>query len=268
MRRRFCHSSRSGRGRRALVLLAAAISHDRRFRGDGGRAGRRGPQDARGPLRLSQLVNVLACDELRNHIATILRALGARDDVQVRVNDCEIVVIPDDIEPPWDRSNREYPRRYFPRPRLRPAPDLARARAGDVSDRGDAAGAGGDREGQVAPRPHLARDGRPGGGAQRPDRVSRRAQAADAVAGDDPPAPRALRAARADDRRPCSASSASKWSGRQLGCDRYGRSRLAPKLTVEVLWPVGAPMPGEKEIRSRSRLSVSGGHVRPWDADT
>jgi hypothetical protein len=33
---------------------------------------------------------------------------------------------------------------------------------------------------------------------------------------------------------------------RQLGCDRYGRSRLAPKLTVEVLWPVGAPLPGEK----------------------
>ena len=35
--------------------------------------------------------------------------------------------------------------------------------------------------------------------------------------------------------------------GKQLACDRYGRSRLAPKLTVEVLWPVGAPVPGEKE---------------------
>ena len=46
------------------------------------------------------LVNVFACDELRNHVATILRALGARDDVQVRINDCQIVVIPDDIEPP------------------------------------------------------------------------------------------------------------------------------------------------------------------------
>ena len=59
------------------------------------------------------VVNVLACDELRTQIATILRALGARDDVQVRVNDCQIVVIPDDLEPPWDRSNREYPRDIF-----------------------------------------------------------------------------------------------------------------------------------------------------------
>ena len=56
---------------------------------------------------------------------------------------------------------------------------------------------------------------------------------------------------------------------KQLACDRYGRSRLAPKLTVEVLWPVGAPLPGEKE-RSSSRCRFPGGrpslgrrHLKP-----
>ena len=177
MRRRFCHSSRSGRGRRALVLLAAAVSS---IAGSAATAA----EQVAAVLKTHEvrfvyhsLVNVFACDELRNHIGVILRALGARDDVQVRVNDCQIVVIPDDTAPPWDRSNRDYPGDIF-RDRdfgrdVRPASDLERARAADVSDRGDAAGAGGDREGQVASRPHLARDGRPGSGAQRPDRVSR-----------------------------------------------------------------------------------------------
>src|SRR5688572_5024801 len=113
MRRRFCHSSRSGRGRRALVLLAAAGSL---IAGSAATAA----EQVAAVLKTHEvrfvyrsLVNVLACDELRDQIATILRALGARDDVQVRINDCQIVVIPDEIEPPWDRSNREYPRDIF-----------------------------------------------------------------------------------------------------------------------------------------------------------
>jgi len=34
---------------------------------------------------------------------------------------------------------------------------------------------------------------------------------------------------------------------KQFSCDRYGRSEFAPKVTVEVLWPSGAPAPGEKK---------------------
>jgi hypothetical protein len=34
---------------------------------------------------------------------------------------------------------------------------------------------------------------------------------------------------------------------KQLSCDRYGRSEFSPKVTVEVLWPTGAPLPGEKK---------------------
>jgi hypothetical protein len=36
--------------------------------------------------------SVLACDELRNRVATILREVGARDDVRVTANDCDAFV--------------------------------------------------------------------------------------------------------------------------------------------------------------------------------
>lgn len=39
--------------------------------------------------------SVLACDELRNRVATILREVGARDDVQVSARECDMFVTPD-----------------------------------------------------------------------------------------------------------------------------------------------------------------------------
>lgn len=39
--------------------------------------------------------NPLACDELRNHIAVILQAVGARDDIQVTAHECETFIMPD-----------------------------------------------------------------------------------------------------------------------------------------------------------------------------
>lgn len=38
--------------------------------------------------------SVLACDELRNRVATILREVGARDDVQVDARECDMFVTP------------------------------------------------------------------------------------------------------------------------------------------------------------------------------
>ena len=38
--------------------------------------------------------SVLACDELRNRVATILREVGARDDVQVSARECDMFVTP------------------------------------------------------------------------------------------------------------------------------------------------------------------------------
>jgi hypothetical protein len=246
MRRRFCHSSRSGRGRRALVLLAAAGSL---IAGSAATAA----EQVAAVLKTHEvrfvyrsLVNVLACDELRNQVAMILRALGARDDVQVRINDCQIVVIPDDIEPPWDRSNREYPRDIF-RDRdfdqrqtshvrvqvmfpIEATPQVLAQIEKDKSRRdlisrvtGDPAAALNDPIVFPAERKQLTLTR--GTIRLRPEHCELLEQMIPTVF-------REL---------------GIKVVGRQLGCDRYGRSRLAPKLTVEVLWPVGAPLPGEKE---------------------
>jgi hypothetical protein len=51
-------------------------------------------------------VNLFACDELRNHVRAILLAVGARDDIKVRVSDCEVVIFPDETSPEWQRSGR------------------------------------------------------------------------------------------------------------------------------------------------------------------
>jgi hypothetical protein len=40
-------------------------------------------------------LNYMTCDELRNGVAVILRALGARDDVQVRLSNCNMNAGPD-----------------------------------------------------------------------------------------------------------------------------------------------------------------------------
>src|SRR5690349_962166 len=37
----------------------------------------------------------LACDQLRNRVANVLRAVGARDDLRVVANDCEGFIPPD-----------------------------------------------------------------------------------------------------------------------------------------------------------------------------
>jgi len=245
MRRRFCHSSRNGRGRRALVLLAAAVSS---IAGSAATAA----EQVAAVLKTHEVrfvyrsfVNVLACDELRNHIATILRALGARDDVQVRINDCQIVVILDDIEPPWGRSNRDYPRDIF-RDRdfdqrqtsnvrvqvmfpIEATPQVLAEIEKDKSRRdlisrvtGDPAVALNDAIVFPAERKQITLS---------QGTIRLRSEHCELLEQMIPTVFREL---------------GIKVVHRQLGCDRYGRSRLAPKLTVEVLWPVGAPLPGEK----------------------
>lgn len=60
--------------------------------------------------------NYLSCSELQNGVAVILRALGARDDVDVRVTNCMYSEIPDATisndgstwnNQAWDRSTRQ-----------------------------------------------------------------------------------------------------------------------------------------------------------------
>lgn len=60
--------------------------------------------------------NYLPCDQIQNGVAVILRALGARDDVQVRVTECGWSEVPDLTvagndsqwnDNNWDRSTRQ-----------------------------------------------------------------------------------------------------------------------------------------------------------------
>lgn len=54
----------------------------------------------------------LACHELRNVVTNILRAVGARDDIQVRVSDCDHVVMQE--ESPFERwEERRFPNGQF-----------------------------------------------------------------------------------------------------------------------------------------------------------
>jgi hypothetical protein len=39
--------------------------------------------------------SMLACDELRNRVATVLREVGARDDIQVSARECDAFITPD-----------------------------------------------------------------------------------------------------------------------------------------------------------------------------
>jgi hypothetical protein len=245
MRRRFCHSSRSERARRALVLLAAAVSS---IAGSAAAAA----EQVAAVLKTHEIsfvyrsiVNVLACDEMRNHVASILRALGARDDVQVRINDCQIVVIPDDIEAPWDRSNRDYPTdifrdRTFDRRQtshvrvqvmfpIEATPQVLEEIEKDKSRRelisrvtGDPAPALNDAIVFPAERKQVTLS--QGTIRLRPEHCELLEQMIPSVF-------RELDI---------------KVVRKQFACDRYGRSRMSPRLTVEVLWPVGAAVPGEK----------------------
>lgn len=243
MRRRFCHSSRSGLRRRALVLLAAAVCLV------AGSAATAAEQVA-AVLKTHEIrfvyhsiVNVFACDELRNHVATILRAVGARDDVKVRVNDCRIVVFPHESD--WDRSNRDYPTDIF-RDRdfdqrqtshvrvqvmfpIEATPEVLAQIEKDKSRRelisrvtGDPSVALNDAIVFPAERREITLS--QGTIRLRPEHCELLEQMIPTVF-------RELRI---------------KVVRKQFSCDRYGRSRLTPKLTVETLWPVGAPVPGEK----------------------
>ena len=51
-------------------------------------------------------VNLFPCDALRDHVHVILRAVGARDDLKVRVTDCEVFYMEDEASPEWDSWNR------------------------------------------------------------------------------------------------------------------------------------------------------------------
>jgi len=195
------------------------------------------------------VVNFFACDELRRDVAVILRALGARDDVQVRVNDCELVLMPDQRASSggWDRFHPErppdpfrnfddqdqqqfstvYAKAMFP---IEATPEVMKEIDKDKSRRdlisrvtGDPAAGLNDPIVYPAERKQITLS--QGTLRLRPEHCELLEQMIPSLA-------RQLD---------------FKVISKQLSCDRYGRSQFAPKVTVEVLWPSGAPLPGEKK---------------------
>jgi hypothetical protein len=192
------------------------------------------------------VANFFACDELRRDVAVILRAMGARDDVQVRVNDCELVLIPDATSRNWDRwgpadptdrfRNFDEDQRQFSTVHVKlmfpieATPEVMKEIDKDKSRRdlisrvtGDPAAAHNDPI--VFPAQHrqitLSRSTL----RLRPEHCELLEQMIPSLA-------RQLD---------------FKVIDKQLSCDRYGRAEFPPKVTVEVLWPTGTPVPGEKK---------------------
>jgi hypothetical protein len=193
------------------------------------------------------LVNFLACDELRRDVGVILRALGARDDVQVRVNNCELMLTPDQEASArgWDRFHPErlpdptrgfdddaqqfstiYVKAMFP---IEATPDVMKEIEQDKSRRelisrvtGDSTAAHNDPIVFPAERKQITLS--QGTLRLRPEHCELLEQMMPSLA-------RKLDV---------------KVISKQFSCDRYGRSEFAPKVTVEVLWPSGAALPGEK----------------------
>ena len=78
---------------------------------------------------------LLTCDQLRQRIGNIMRAVGARQDVEVRANDCQSFVDPTVMSDPgrMGRSSQN-PTDPFDRSSSSPL-DRARSPRGDLSDR-------------------------------------------------------------------------------------------------------------------------------------
>lgn len=241
MRRRFCRSTNGLAGLLAagsLTLGCAAVAqeqvaavyktHEVRF-------------------VYHSFVNLYACDELRNHVSGILRAVGARDDIKVRVSDCEVFIFPDETSPQWDRWNR------FDRPSdrfggwrdgrtqtsnvrvelmfpIEATPEVLAEIDKDKSRR--------ELVSRVTGNPLVALDDPPIFAAQRQQvTLSRKTirlgpEDCELLEQMIPTVFRTLHV---------------KVISRQLSCDPHARSQFAPKLVVETLWPVGAAVPGEKK---------------------
>jgi len=245
MRRRFCRSSRNAGLRLTWALLAAAVAL--------AALSAAADDQVAAVLKLREVrfvyrsvVNFFACDELRRDVAAILRALGARDDVQVRVNDCELVLMPDEASRHWDRWGPEdptdrfrnsdedqrqfstvYVKGMFP---VEATPEVMKEIEKDKSRRdlisrvtGDPAAALNDPIVFPAERRQITLSH---------GTLRLRPQHCELIEQMIPSLARQLD---------------FKVISKQLSCDRYGRSQFAPKITVEVLWPTGAPAPGEKK---------------------
>lgn len=77
---------------------------------------------------------VLACDQLRQRVANIMRAVGARQDVEVRANDCESFIDPTHMSRPNSVGRGQNPMDPWNTSSSSPL-DRARSHGSDLTDR-------------------------------------------------------------------------------------------------------------------------------------
>jgi hypothetical protein len=190
------------------------------------------------------LVNPLDCGKLRNHVAGILRAVGARDDIKVQVTNCELFLSPDK-DPDWDSWDRDSPLDRF-------GPERDRMQISHVRV---------ELMFPVEATPTVLAE---------IDKDKSRRELISRVTGNPlaalndpiifPTQRREVELSRSTIRlmpEDCELLEQMvptvfrkldvKVVSRQLSCDPHQRSHFAPKVVVETLWPKGAPAPGDKE---------------------
>jgi hypothetical protein len=190
------------------------------------------------------LVNPLDCNQLRNHIAGILRAVGARDDIKVVVTNCELFLSPDQ-DPGWDSWDRASPLDRFGYSRERLQLSNVRVELMFPVEATPAVLAEIDKD--KSRRELISRvTGNPAAALNDPiifptqrrevtlsySTIRLRPEDCELLEQMIPTVFRQLDV---------------KVVSRQLYCDPHQRSHFSPKVVVETLWPKGAPAPGDKE---------------------
>lgn len=242
MRRRFCRSTNALLGAAANLLIAGSLTPGRASAAQDELAAVFKLHELRFVYR--SLVNPLDCSQLRNHIAVILSAVGARDDVKVRVTNCELFLLQD--ESAWDRWDR------YGTPRNRFGTDPDRWQTSNIRI---------EVMFPVEATPEVLAE---------IDKDKSRRELISRVTGNPlaamndpvifPVQRREVTLSRATIRlgpEDCELLEQMiptvfrtlnvKVTGRQLSCDPHRRSAFAPKVVVETLWPVGVPVPAEKK---------------------
>lgn len=236
MRRRFCRSTS------ARAALLAALAFSCAAGADDEVAAVFKAQEVRFVYR--SFVNPLDCGELRNHVAVILRAVGARDDIKVQATNCELF-LPPDQDPDWDSWDRGSPLDRF-------APGRERLQLSNVRIEFMF-----PVEATPAVLAEIDKD------KSRRELISRVTGNPLAALNDPiifPTQRKEVTLSRSTIRlRPSDCELLEqmiptvfrkldiKVVSRQLNCDPHQRSHFAPKVVVETLWPKGAPAPGDKE---------------------
>jgi hypothetical protein len=283
MRRTFSRSTLALLTASALAMSGAVLSQEQAEpdppqlvpREDGGLAAGQVPavlkaRDANFVYRSS--TRLLTCDQLRQRIANIMRAVGARQDVDVRANDCESFMDPTLMTDPGGMvRGSQNPMDPYNRSSSSPL-DRARSSRSDLSDR--------NRSQSTSVRIRLMmpvevtsdiveeveRD------KARRELVSRVQGNRDAAMNDAIFFPAELREVElSHDTLDLEAIDCElleqlsmavfrkldlKVTNRSLSCDPRERSHIPPSLTVQALLPVGFQMPVKQKKKVEGSISI------------